>query len=148
MGLRLGLTSDVPADDFLIACELDEGSRERRVGALAFPLAFDIDGFCGGGARLLLVPSCPRFMILAGVTGVKFGVGVEDIDDDISMFVVDKLLELDGTGGAGGGIDKSTGEGVSSGISAHMLFLRPSDRVERIKGVEQADFEPLDCRLG
>lgn len=147
MGLRLGLTSDVPADGFFIACELDEGSRERRVGALAFPLAFDIDEFCGG-ARLLLVPSCPSFMILAGVTGVKFGVGVEDIDDDISMFVVDKLLEFDGTGGAGGGMDKSTGEGVSSGISGYMLFLRPSVRVERIKGVEQADFEPLDCRLG
>lgn len=39
-------------------------------------------------------------------------------------------------GGAGGGIDRSTGEGES--FSATVLFLRPLD--ERSKGVEVADF--------
>ena len=42
------------------------------------------------------------------------------------------------TGGAGGGIERSTGEGES--FSTTVLFLRPLD--ERSRGVEVADFTP------
>jgi hypothetical protein len=48
-------------------------------------------------------------------------------------------------GAPGGGIDKSTGEGVSPGISP--LPLRPPARVERRRGVEHADFVPRNVRF-
>ena len=43
-------------------------------------------------------------------------------------------------GGPGGGIDKSTGDGESPGISPVVLFLRPLAREDRRSGVEDADF--------
>ena len=84
---------------------------------------------CGAGARLLLTPSRPKFMMLAGVTGVMRScswVGKANV-------VVD--TEEDGVGGAGGGMAKSTGDGES--VSLTELFRRA--RVERKRGVEVAD---------
>jgi hypothetical protein len=43
-------------------------------------------------------------------------------------------------GAPGGGIDKSTGDGLSPGISPLVLFFRPPARDERRSGVEDADF--------
>jgi hypothetical protein len=43
-------------------------------------------------------------------------------------------------GGPGGGIDKSTGDGVSPGASTLAVFLCTPVRDERISGVEDADF--------
>lgn len=90
-------------------------------------------GFCAMGDKPLLRPSRPRFMILAGVTGVSCKSGRGDIgmlllsDDDGIWF----------EGGAGGGIERSTGEGVSP--SATVLFFR--ERVDRMSGVEVVDLE-------
>ena len=80
---------------------------------------------CGTGARLLLTPSRPKFIILAGVTGVKANVAVDTEEDGEDGFL----------GGAGGGMVKSTGDGES--VSLMELFRRA--RVERKRGVEVAD---------
>ena len=50
-------------------------------------------------------------------------------------------------GVTGGGIDKSTGEGVSPGASPLLLFFRNPARVERRRGVDEADFVPRDTRF-
>jgi hypothetical protein len=106
-----------------------------------------------GGARLLLIPSRPRFIMLAGVTGVSCGLKFRDggrsavISGEVFEieieFDMDEDMGVDnegGTGGAGGGIDRSTGEGVSPGISPAELPFR--DRVDRSSGVEFVDLEP------
>lgn len=49
-------------------------------------------------------------------------------------------------GGPGGGIDKSTGDGVSPGAST-LAFLCPPARDERRSGVEDADFVPRRARF-
>lgn len=73
-------------------------------------------------------------MMLAGVTGVMWASSCELMCDG-TIGAVNGEEELM-PGGAGGGIDRSTGEGES--FSATVLFLRPLD--ERSKGVEVADF--------
>ena len=50
-------------------------------------------------------------------------------------------------GATGGGIDKSTGEGVSPGISPLLPLLRAPVRVERRRGVDDADFVPRETRF-
>ena len=50
-------------------------------------------------------------------------------------------------GTPGGGIDRSTGDGVSPGISPLVLLLRPLTRDERRSGVEDADFVPRGARF-
>jgi|SRR6266702_1012572 len=50
-------------------------------------------------------------------------------------------------GATGGGIDKSTGEGVSPGASPLLPLLRTPARVERRRGVDDADFVPRDTRF-
>ena len=62
MGFRLGLTSESPLL-FLV-----EGA-EVAV-SLPRPTDFPLAGVFVGGASPLLMPSPPRFMMLAGVTGV------------------------------------------------------------------------------
>jgi hypothetical protein len=114
----------------------------------------------GGGARLLLIPRRPRFMMLAGVTGVSWGLGeggvcawsfeVFDVDDPEEEDDDDDDDDNDdgmmGTGGAGGGIERSTGEGVSPGTSPAVLPFR--ERVDRSRGVELVDLEPRYIFLG
>lgn len=150
MALRLGLTSELAVFRGVLVRD-DEGVSQPAldcfVAALLFGSGLGAIGCFEGGARLLLIPSRPRFIMLAGVTGVscvlKFGEGggsrlvscevfdVEDDDDDIARLV--------GMGGAGGGMDRSTGEGVSPGASAKLPFR---ERVERRSGVELVDLEP------
>ena len=98
------------------------------------------------GVRPLRTPMPPKFMMLAGVTGVRLA----DIGgaDPASSGVISASPGV--VGGAGGGIDKSTGLGVSSGTSrtaaviAVVLPLR--ERVlPRKRGVELALF---DVRVG
>jgi len=50
-------------------------------------------------------------------------------------------------GATGGGIDKSTGEGVSPGASPPLQLLRAPVRVERRRGVDDADFVPREARF-
>lgn len=88
---------------------------------------------CVTGARLLLTPSRPKFIILAGVTGVmrtsswagkaEVVVGTEEGGEEGFL------------GGAGGAITRSTGDGES--VPPTELFRRP--RVDRKSGVEVAD---------
>lgn len=83
--------------------------------------------------------------MLAGVTGVILCIGPLPLAADefaAGIFTVedDALSSGWDGGGPGGGIDKSTGDGVSPGISPLVLFLRPLVRDERRSGVEDADF--------
>jgi hypothetical protein len=55
------------------------------------------------------------------------------------MLLEDAMSSDWDAGATGGGIDKSTGDGVSPGISPLPLFLRPPARDERRSGVEEAD---------
>jgi hypothetical protein len=50
-------------------------------------------------------------------------------------------------GATGGGIVKSTGEGVSPGASPQLPLFRTPARVERRRGVDDADFVPRDTRF-
>lgn len=90
--------------------------------------------------------------MLAGVTGVILcwgSVALVGNEFVIGMFAEEGDVLRSGwdAGAPGGGIDKSTGEGVSPGISPLVLFLRPPARVERKSGVEDADFDPRDVRF-
>jgi hypothetical protein len=67
-------------------------------------------------------------MILAGVTGVSFKSPLWEMP--FGEVTVGEVIKFDG--GAGGGIDRSTGEGVSPSIT--LLFRR--DRVDRKSGVK------------
>lgn len=85
------------------------------------------------GARLLLTLSRPKFMMLAGVTGVmrtSSGAGKAVVVAGVQVGGEDGRL-----GGAGGGMARSTGDGES--VSMAELFRRA--RVERKSGVEVAD---------
>jgi hypothetical protein len=53
---------------------------------------------------------------------------------------LDALSSVWDAGAPGGGIDKSTGDGLSPVISPLVLFFRPPGRDERRSGVEDADF--------
>lgn len=105
--------------------------------ATAFPLGsfFPFTESCpAAGVNPLLKPSLPRFIMLAGVTGVICRSGLGDIC--IAPFIDDDATWLEG--GAGGGIDRSTGDGESP--STTVLFLL--DLEDRINGVEFVDLEP------
>ena len=86
--------------------------------------------------------------MLAGVTGV-----ICPVDDEIAAgtFTEEDDVLTSGWGrdivGPGGGIDKSTGDGVSPGTSTLALFLCPPTRDERRSGVEDADFVPRRVRF-
>jgi hypothetical protein len=149
MAFRLGLTSE-PLAVFLGVLARDDDRGASPVGFVCFaaPLAF-ASGLGGitcreGGARLLLMPRRPRFMILAGVTGVswglKFGEGGMSLLISCDIFDEDGIARLWGMGGAGGGMERSTGEGVSPGTSPAVLPLR--ERLERRRGVELVDLDP------
>lgn len=104
---------------------------------------------CEAGARLLLIPNRPRFMMLAGVTGVM---RVSSCEGTVELATgAGKGGEEFVPGGAGGGIDRSTGEGES--FSAIVLFRLPL--TERRRGVDVADlafraafFAAVDAGVG
>jgi hypothetical protein len=89
--------------------------------------------------------------MLAGVTGVICSVALADDEIATGAFTEedDALISVWGTdaGGPGGGIDKSTGDGVSPGTSTLALFLCPAARDERRSGVEDADFVARRARF-
>lgn len=97
------------------------------------------------------MPSPPRFIILAGVTGVICPESLADDEIATGTFMEedDALISVWGrdAGGPGGGIDKSAGDGVSPGTSTLAVFLCPPVREERISGVEDADFVPRRARF-
>lgn len=75
MAFRLGLTSEPFVGLRGVRVRDDVGASTLVLACLAAPLHF-ASGFEGtvclvGGERLLLMPSWPRFMILAGVTGMS-----------------------------------------------------------------------------
>jgi len=83
--------------------------------------------------------------MLEGVTGVICCVRpmapvVDEFAMGIFRWLEDALSSNWEAGSPGGGIDKSTGDGVSPGISVLVLFLRTLPRDERRSGVEDADF--------
>lgn len=85
--------------------------------------------------------------MLAGVTGVmcSCGVGVAEDICSAELLLCKKFIGASGCGVAGGGIDRSTGEGVSPGMSSGgPLRLFPLLRFEGAgkTGVEFADFVP------
>jgi hypothetical protein len=96
------------------------------------------------------MPSPPRFIILAGVTGVICPVPLADDEIATGTFMEEDDALISGwgrdAGGPGGGIDKSTGDGVSPGAST-LAFLCPPARDERRSGVEDADFVPRRARF-
>ena len=88
------------------------------------------------------MPSLPRFMILAGVTGVRSG---SIPGTAIVLLCGEALIEDDEdecirpSGGAGGGIVISTGDGVSPTTSPAILPFR--EPTERISGVDVVDLD-------
>jgi len=123
IGLGAGLTSGI--EPFLEPFDIPplSGVVLDFVGSLP-PPAFWAFG-AAAGVRLLLIPRRPRFIMLAGVTGV-----IGDVPSR-KLGTAEFGGDGRGTGGAGGGIDKSTGDGES--VSKIVLFLRVL--VERRSGV-------------
>ena len=91
--------------------------------------------------------------MLAGVTGVMCscctGVGAGVLSPVVGVLLWRKFIGASGCGVAGGGIDRSTGDGVSPGISPglgplRLLLLPPLLRPDAAgkSGVELADFVP------
>lgn len=89
--------------------------------------------------------------MLAGVTGVICPVALADDEIATGPFTEEDDALISGwerhVGAPGGGIDKSTGDGVSPGTSTLALFLCPPARDERRSGVEDADFVPRRTRF-
>lgn len=88
-------------------------------------------------------------MMLAGVTGVMLCPWPVGDVLATTVFVVggDDPNSACEAGATGGGIDKSTGEGVSPGISPLLPLLRVPVRVDRRRGVDDADFVPRETRF-
>ena len=79
-----------------------------------------------GEDKPLPSPRRPRFMILAGVTGDKAGLVCEEPEGKTEEgCALEEVLPLDSGGCVGGGIDKSTGDGVSPTISPITMLLPP-----------------------
>lgn len=95
MGFRLGLTTP----DFLVAL----GSVTGLVLGVLGTLFFFSPALVFGGTRLLLTPSRPRFMMLAGVTGAM----VSSPSPRSTLFDSPFEISLGGGGLACGGMAKS-----------------------------------------
>ena len=158
MGFSAGLTLGTFVGTFLpLPTALDDDATVAERGLLP-PRDLPLAVFSCCVCPCPCTPSLPRFMMLAGVTGVISpdpGVGVLSeltpaLDNDTAAPPpCRKFIGASGCGVvAGGGIDRSTGEGVSPGMSAGLgPPRRPPPRVEAGKsGVEFADFVPR--RLG
>lgn len=97
------------------------------------------------GVSPLRKPTPPRFMKLAGVTGLRFIVSCGCAH--ASVGVISPSLSM--PGGAGGGIERSTGLGVSLGTpSAFVVLPRCPRALLRSSGVELALFEVRPARFG
>lgn len=148
--MRLGLAA-MPLDFFVLAL-VEELS---ALGALALPAAADLALLEDAGVNPLFIPRRPRFMILAGVTGVNcIPLLVLPLSPEVAKLLLLLLLlllmllllsgEPDDEGGAGGGMLKSTGDGVSPGTSTPPAAMLPLlERVDLNSGVEFVDRDPL-----
>jgi len=135
MGFKLGLTTD----GFLVAF----GSATGLVFGVVITLFFFSLALVLGGTRLLLTPSRPRFMMLAGVTGAMvssaparsgfFGSGLE-------------ISPGGGDGLAGGGVEKSwPDEPAPAKFEVMVIGVEVADLVARFRTItETVD----DLRLG
>lgn len=155
-GLREGLMREV-LEPFLVIDfiagpdEVDTGAgagvgADTFGGVLPFAFAFPLSIFCcpstagRGGERPLPRPRRPRFMILAGVTGESAEPLVEVPGDTCADCRVSaEIASVAWVVAEGGGIDRSTGEGVSPTISLAILFLLDC---ARIAGVEPTLADP------
>ena len=125
MGFKLGLTTD----DFFVAF----GSVTGLVAGVVVTLFLFSLALVLGGTRLLLTPSGPRFMMLAGVTGVMacstptrsrfFGSGLE--------------ISLEGL--AGGGVEKSwPDEPAPAKFEVMVIGVEVADLVARFRAITEA----------
>lgn len=169
IGFRLGLI--IGTFDALLALGAFDGSVVGLVLVGDFPLLLASFRFAPleswtarGGAKVLLIPSLPRFMMLAGVTGVMWAGGADTDMGDVTAEAGVGEAEPDGTEGpcmdvgadggncAGGGIGGSSiGEGVSPGMSPGLgpPPKAPGRAVAGNRGVELADLVPRRlARLG
>ena len=152
MGLRLGLTSGT-----LAALSADRVVRpgSAKVVDLLDALALLLPSFRLGatacscapdGARAELMPILPRFMMLAGVTGVIAETDVDALDGTIIAGpTLAVRSETEWVGFAGGGIGGSSiGDGESPGKSRMSGTSKPIDgRVSPLNnGVELAERDP------
>lgn len=86
------------------------------------------------------------------MTGVICPVPLADDEIATGIFTEEDDALISGwgrrdAGCPGGGIDKSTGDGVSPGTSTLAVFLCTPGRDERRSGVEDADFVPRRARF-
>ena len=122
MGFKLGLAAADFLEDFGSETGLVLGV-EITLFFFSLPLVF------GGGTRLLLIPSRPRFMILAGVTGAI----VSSPAARSTFFGSPFEISFGGDGLAWGGMEKSWPDKPA-----------PTRPEAIVAGVEVAD---LDARL-
>lgn len=142
MGLRLGLIRDGAA--VMLPCMAPLLLREVAGDVGDIPVGVSV-------AIFSRFPFISRFMILAGVTGVM---GATASEEDVLPVLDPIIAELGGTGGAGGGMDRSTGEGESPGTSFMIgvatvlpfLCLVDAERPRR-RGVEEVEVERVLVRL-
>ena len=128
MGFKLGLTTD----DFLVIFGSVAGLFLGVAGTFAFfSLALVL-----GGTRLLLTPSRPRFMMLAGVTGEM----VPSAPGGSNFF--GSLLKTSlggGDGSAGGGVEKSrVDEPAPAKFEVMVIGVEVADLVARLRTTTEA----------
>ena len=135
MGFKLGLTTD----GFLAAF----GSVTGLVLGLVVTLFFLSLALVLGGTRLLLTPSRPRFMILAGVTGAM----VSSVPARSSFFGSGLGISRGGGDGlAGGGVEKSwPDEPAPAKFEVMVIGVEVADLVARFRTTTEAID---DLRLG
>ena len=136
MGFKLGLTTD----GFLVTFGSVTGLILGVVVTLFF---FSLALVLGGGTRLLLTPSRPRFMMLAGVTGAM----VSSAPARSSLFGSGLKTSLGGGDGlAGGGVEKSwPGGPTPAKFEVMVIGVEVADLVARFRAtIEVVE----DLRLG
>lgn len=135
MGFRLGLTTD----GFLLVF----GSVTGLVFGVVVTLFFFSLDLVFGGTRLLLMPSRPRFMMLAGVTGAI----VSSVS--VGSGFLGSALEAslgEGDGLAGGGMEKSCpDELVPAKFEVIVIGVEVADLTARFRTTTEAID---DLRLG
>jgi hypothetical protein len=133
MGFKLGLTTDGFLVPFGSVTGLFVG-----VTLFFFSLALVL-----GGTRLLLTPSRPRFMMLAGVTGAM----VSSAPDRSSFLGTGLGISLRGGDGlAGGGVEKSWPDGPAPAkFEVMVIGVEVADLVARFRTTTEA---VDDLRLG
>ena len=128
MGFKLGLTTDA----FVVAF----GSATGLIFGVVVTLFFFSLVLVLGGTRLLLTPSRPRFMMLAGVTGAMVSSG------SARSGLFGSALEMSlggGDGLAGGGMEKSwPDEPETAKFEVMVVGVEVADLVARFRTTTEA----------